>query len=214
MLPLRVASNTIGGKKIYRKLVENPLVIDWGWLVTFLIISIFNGWMINESSVETFFLQPELLKKIIAVYFAVFPLAATVYILFKNTKILIISLISSRAILAIALCYLKIPTINSLFLGFLGFNILLFLFILFFVCKTRGFVVPLFILLFTILLALVGLGEWGFHLIWYCNLVVIVNKSGRQLKNFLDSFDAAMLSLSGIAAVGLAIGWVMGGLLT
>ncbi|MEO1761549.1 MAG: hypothetical protein AAFR83_06140, partial [Cyanobacteria bacterium J06629_18] len=120
----------------------------------------------------------------------------------------------SRAILAVALCCLqspKSPDLNPLFMSFLGFNILLFVFVLIFVCKTRGIVAPAFILLFTAILALIGQGEWAFHIIWYCNLVVTVNKSGRQLRNALDSFDAAMLSLTGIAAVGLAIGWVMGG---
>ena len=96
-------------------------------------------------------------------------------------------------------------------MGFLGFNILLFIFVLIFVCKTRGIIVPAFILFFTAVLASVGLGEWVVRLVWYCNLVVTVNKSGRQLRNALDSFDAAMLSLTGIAAVALAIGWVMGG---
>jgi hypothetical protein len=188
--------------------------MNWGWLATFVIISVFNGWMINVSQVEPLFfldLDPERIKQVLTVYFAIFPLAATVYILFKSSKLLVVSLIASRAILAIALCYLKLPAFSPLFMGFLGFNILLFLFLLIFVSKTRGIVVPAFILFFTIVLALVGLGEWAFHLVWYCNLVVSVNKSGRQLKSALDSFDAAMLSLTGIAAVGLAVGWVIGG---
>ena len=151
------------------------------------------------------------IKQIIAVYFAIFPLAATVYVLFKSTKLLVVSLIASRVILAVALCYLKSPLLNPLFMGFVGFNLLLFVFVLIFVCKTRGIVAPAFILFFTIVLALIGLGEWAFHLVWYCNLVVTVNKSGRQLRNALDSFDAAMLSLTGVAAVGLAVGWIMGG---
>jgi hypothetical protein len=215
MLPFRIVSNTINNNESYRRFAQNPLVMNWGWLATFLILSVFNGWMISVSDVEPFFFldfNPDRIKQIIAVYFAIFPLAATVYILFKSTKFLVFSLIASRAILAVALCYLKSPAFNPLFMGFLGFNLLLFVFVLIFVCKTRGIVVPAFILFFTIVLALVGLGEWAFHLVWYCNLVVSVNKSGRQLRNALDSFDAAMLSLTGIAAVGLAIGWVMGGL--
>lgn len=211
MLPFRIVSNTINNNEYYRRFAQNPLIMNWGWIASFLVISVFNGWMISVSQVEPFFLEPDRLKQLIAIYFAIFPLAATVYILFKSTKLLVFSLVASRAILAIALCYLKSPALNPLFMGFLGFNFLLFVFVLIFVCKTRGIVVPAFILFFTVLLAVVGLGEWAFHLVWYCNLDVTVNKSARQLRNALDSFDAAMLSLTGIAAVGLAIGWIMGG---
>ena len=211
MLPFRIVSKTINNNESYRRFAQNNLIMNWGWLASFLVISIFNGWMINVSKVEPFFLEAERLKQIIAVYFAIFPLAATVYILFKSTKLLVVSLIASRVILAVALCYLKSPALNPIFMGFLGFNLILFVFVLIFVCKTRGIVAPAFILFFTIVLGLIGLGEWAFHLVWYCNLVVSVNKSGRQLRNALDSFDAAMLSLTGIAAVGLSLGWVMGG---
>lgn len=211
MQPFRIVSNTINNNQHYRRFAQNPLVMNWGWLFSFLIISIFNGWMISVSRVDTFFLPEDRLRQLIAIYFAIFPLAATVYIVFKSTKFLVASLIVSRALLAVALCYLKSPAFTPLFMGFLAFNFLLFIFVLIFVCKTRGIVVPAFILFFTAVLALIGQGDWAIHIVWYCNLVVTVNKSGRQLRNALDSFDAAMLSLTGIAAVGLAIGWVMGG---
>ncbi len=211
MLPFRIVSDTINNNEPYRKLTQNPVVMKWGWLISFLIICVFNGWMIYVSEVEPFFVEPQFLKQILAIYFAIFPLAATVYILFKkNTKILVFSLIASRAILAVALCYLNLPPLNPLSISLLGFNLLLFTFLLIFVCKTRGVVVPAFILFFVILLTVVGLGQWAFHLVWYCNLVITVNKAGRQLKDALDSFDGAMLSLSGIAAVGLAVGWLIG----
>jgi len=212
MLPFRIVSNTINNNQPYLKLAQNPVVMKWGWLISFFIISVFNGWMIYVSEVQPFFVKdPFLLKQILAIYFAIFPLAATVYILFKkNTKILVFSLIASRAILAVALCYLNLPPLNPLSISLLGFNLLLFTFLLIFVCKTRGVVVPAFILFFVILLTVVGLGQWAFHLVWYCNLVITVNKAGRQLKDALDSFDGAMLSLSGIAAVGLAVGWLIG----
>ena len=212
MLPFRIVSNTINNKKYYRQIMQNPFVSNWGWLISFLIISLFNGWMINISEVKPFFLEETLLKQIITIYFAVFPLAATVYLIFNNTKLLVFSLIASRGILAIALCYLSIPDLNPLSISLLGLNILLFFLVLIFVCKTRGIIVPAFILFFATLLTASGLIEWAFRLVWYCNLIVTVNKAGRQLRSALDSFDAAMLSLSGIAAVGLAIGWVMGGL--
>ena len=211
MLPFRIVSNTINNNEYYRRFAQNRLIMNWGWLISFLIISVFNGWMINVSQVEPLFLEPERLKQLIVIYFAIFPLAATVYIFFKSTKLLVFSLISSRLILAVALCYLKSPAFNPLFMVFLGFNLFLFVFVLIFVCKTRGIVVPAFILFFTAALAVIDLGEWAFHIVWYCNLVVTVNKSGRQLRNALNSFDAAMLSLTGIAAVGLAVGWAMGG---
>ncbi|MEO1427906.1 MAG: hypothetical protein AAFV71_02340 [Cyanobacteria bacterium J06633_8] len=174
-------------------------------------ISIFNGWMIQVSRVEPLFLDEDTLKQVIAIYFAIFPLAATIYIVIKNTAFLVASLVSSRLILAVALCYLILPASNSLFMVFLGFNILFFIFILIFVSKTRGAIFPAFILFFTLVLFLIGYGKWAFYIVWYCNLVVTVNKSGRHLRSALDSFDAAMVSLTAIAAVGLAVGWVMGG---
>ena len=211
MLPFRIVSNTINNNQHYRNFMKYPLVTNWGWLISFFMISIFNGCMINVSKVEPIFLQPSQLKPLLVIYFAIYPLAATVYIFFKSTKVLISVLIGSQFLLAAVLCYLNLPALNPLFVGLLGFNILLFVFVLIFVCKTRGIVVPVFILFFTITLTVVGLGAWAFQLIWYCNLIVTNNKAGRQLRNVLNSFDAAMVSLSGIAAIGLAIGWVMGG---
>lgn len=214
MLPLRIISNTINNNEYYRRFAQNSLMMNWGWVATFLVISVFNGWMISVSQVEPFFFlnfDPNRIKQMIAIYFAIFPLAATVYVLFKSTKFLVVSLIASRAILAVALCYLKSPAFTPLFMGFSAFNLVLFVFVLIFVCKTRGIVVPAFILFFTVLLAAVGLGESAIHLVWYCNLDVTVNKSGRQLRNAFNSFDAAMLSLTGVAAIGLAVGWLMGG---
>ena len=211
MLPFKIVSNTINNNEYYRKFMRYPLITNWGWLISFLMISVFNGCMINVSQVQPLFLQPDQLKQILVVYFAVYPLAGTVYIIFKSTKLLVAALIASQAILAVALCYLKLPVLNPLFFGLLGFNVLLFVFILIFVCKTRGIVVPAFILVFALVLTLGGLGRLAFHIVWYCNLIVTNNKAGRQLRSALDSFDAAMLSLSGIAAVGLAIGWLMGG---
>ncbi|MEM6399033.1 MAG: hypothetical protein AAF757_02215 [Cyanobacteria bacterium P01_D01_bin.116] len=207
----RNISNIINNNEHYRKFAQNPLVMNWGWLASFFIISVFNGWMISVSQVEPLIVEQEILKPVIAIYFAIFPLAATVYILFKNTTLLVTSLVGSRVILAVALCYLTLPDYSPLLMGFSGFNILLFLIVLIFVCKTRGILAPAFIFLFTAVLTLIGFSGWAFHIVWYCNLVVTVNKSGRQLRNALDSFDAAMLSLTGIAAVALAFGWVMGG---
>ncbi len=216
MQPFRIVYNTINNNESYRRFTKNSLVMNWGWLISFLMISIFNGWMINVSSVQPRFLdiQETLLKQIIVIYFAIFPLAATVYIFFKSTKVLVFSIIASQTILAIALCYIHLPNFSPLFVGFLGFNICLFIFLLIFVCKTRGFVVPVFILFFSIVLIVGGFGRLAFHLVWYCNLILTVNKSGRQLRSILNSFDAAMVSLTGIAAVGLAVGWLMGGFST
>lgn len=211
MLPFRLVSNSINNRKYYRIFTQIPLVINWGWLISFLMISVFNGWMINVSEVEPLFLSEDLLKRILVIYFAIFPLAATGHHFFKSTWLLVATLIGSRAILAFALCYFSLPALNPLSLSLLGFNILLFAIVLIFVSKTRGIVAPVFVLCFAIVLTLIGLGQWAFDVVLYCNLVVSVNKAGRQLKNALDSFDAAMLSLSGIAAVGLAVGWVMGG---
>lgn len=213
MLPFRIVTNTINNNQYYRRFMRYPLVTNWGWLISFLMISVFNGWMINVSPVEPKFtsIEETLLKQIIVIYFAIFPLAATVYIFLKNTKLLVFSIIASQTILAVTLCYVELPAFTPLFGIFLGFHLLLFLFSLIFVCKTRGFVVPVFILFFAIVLIVGGFGRLAFHLVWYCNLIVTVNKAGRQLRNALDSFDAAMVSLTGIAAIGLAVGWAIGG---
>lgn len=211
MLPFRIVSNTINNKETYRKFARNPVLMNWGSLISFLMISVFNGWMIQVSDIQPFFLEEILLKQILVIYFAIFPLAGTVYIFFKNTKLLVTSLMVSRAILAFALCYLSLPPLNPLSVSLLGLNCLLFVFLLIFVCKTRGIVVPAFILFFGLALTLGGLGRLAFHIVWYCNLVVTINKAGRQLRRALHSFDASILSLSGISAVGLAIGWVIGG---
>ncbi|MEB3215534.1 MAG: hypothetical protein VKN72_04620 [Nostocales cyanobacterium 94392] len=187
--------------------------MNWGWLTSFLIISIFNGWVINLSPVKPIFstIEPTLLKQIIVIYFAIFPLASIVYIFFKSTKLLVFSIIFSQTILAVALCYIKLPGFSPLLVLFFGFNFFLFLFLLIFVCKTRGFVAPAFILCFVIVLIITGFGRLAFHLVWYCNLILTLNKAGRQLRNILNSFDAAILSLTGIASIGLALGWLMGG---
>lgn len=218
MLPFRIVSNTINDNKFYRFFTKIPLVMNWGWLISFLTISVFNGWMISVSELKPFFLlflSETLLKQIITIYFAVFPLAATAHNFFKSTWLLVTIIIGSRGILALTLCYFKIPTLNALSIGFLSFNILLFILVLIFVSKTRGIVAPAFILFFIFLLTALHIltplqsGEWAFHLVWYSNLIVTINKAGRQLGSALDNFDAAMLSLSGIAAIGLSVGWLI-----
>ena len=190
MLPLKIVSNTINNQKYSSILAKIPLVTNWGWLICFVMISVFNGWMISVSQVEPLFVSADWLKRILVIYFAIFPLAATGHNFFKSTWLLVTSLIGSRAILAFALCYLNFPSLNPLSISFLGFNIFLFVLVLIVVSKTRGIVVPAFILFFTILLTALGLGRWAFHLVWYCNLDVTVNTAGRQLRNALDSFDA------------------------
>lgn len=213
MQPFRIVYNTINNNESYRRFSKNSLVMNWGWLTSFLIISIFNGWVINLSPVKPIYLniEPTFLKQIIAIYFAIFPLASIVYIFLKNTKFLVFSIITSQTILAVALCYIKLPSFSPLLVIFLGFNLFLFLFLLIFVCKTRGFVAPAFIFCFVTILIVSGFGRLAFHLVWYCNLILTVNKAARQLRNMLNSFDAAILSLIGIAAIGLAVGWLMGG---
>ncbi|MBF2015433.1 MAG: hypothetical protein IGS23_09595 [Rivularia sp. T60_A2020_040] len=213
MQPLRIVYNTINNNESYRRFTKNSLLMNWGWLASFFVISIFNGWVINLSPVKPIFLSIEttLLKQTIVIYFAIFPLASIVYVFFKSTKFLVFSIIASQTILAVALCYIKLPNFSPLLVVFLGFNLLLFLFLLIFVCKTRGFVAPALMLCFVTLLIIAGFGKLAFHLVWYCNLILTVNKAGRQLRHTLNSFDAAMLSLTGIAAIGLAVGWLMGG---
>ena len=125
MQPLKIVLNTINNNHFYRRFAQNPLVMNWGWLFSFSVISIFNGWMISVSQVDAFIFPTDRLKELIVIYFAIFPLAATIYIISKNTTLLVASLIGSRAILAVALCYLQSPPFSPLFMGFIGFNICL-----------------------------------------------------------------------------------------
>lgn len=176
---------------------------DWGWLIAFLSINVFNGWLIKVSSASV----P------IVIYFALFPLASIIYSrLSKKTWILVLILVISRSILAFSLCILHLPDVSRITIILYGINLLFFAFLLIDVASTRGIVVPALTVILIILLWMIIGWQWIIRLVLYCNLIVTFNKTGRRLKKYFNSFNAAMLVMTGTAAFGLALGWMLGNL--
>ncbi|WP_017318613.1 hypothetical protein [Mastigocladopsis repens] len=184
------------------KLFQNTLLKDWGWLIAFLSINIFSGWLIKVSSASV----P------IVIYFALFPLASIIYSLCKKTWILVLTLVISSSILAFTLCILPLPNVSRITIILYLINILFFAFLLLYVASTRGIVVPALTVILIILLWMIIGWQSMIRLVWYCNLIVTLNKAGRRLRKYLNSFNAAMLVMTGTAAFGLAVGWMLGSL--
>ncbi|MEI2578931.1 hypothetical protein [Scytonema sp. PRP1] len=176
---------------------------DWGWLIAFLSINVFNGWLIKVSSASV----P------IVIYFAVFPLASIIYSrISKKTWILVLILVISRSILAFSFCILPLPDISQITMVMYCINLLFFVFLLIDVASRRGIVVPALTVILIILLWMIIGWQSMLRLVLYCNLIVTFNKTGRRLKKYLNSFNAAMLVMTGTAAFGLALGWMLGNL--
>ncbi|WP_414581166.1 hypothetical protein [Scytonema sp. PCC 10023] len=186
-----------------QKKLLNKILKDWGWLIAFLSINIFNGWLIKVSSASV----P------IVIYFAVFPLASIIYSrLSKKTWLLVLILVLSRSILAFSLCILPLPDVSQITIILYGINILFFAFLLIDVASTRGIVVAALTGILIILLWMIIGWQAIIRLVLYCNLIVTFNKTGRRLKKYFSSFNAAMLVMTGTAAFGLAVGWMLGSL--
>ncbi|MDJ0734142.1 MAG: hypothetical protein QNJ47_08690 [Nostocaceae cyanobacterium] len=185
----------------FPKFLQIPLITEWGWLIAFWCMCAFNGWVLKKSNAAL----P------LVIYFAIFPLASIVSRLTKNTKIIVSSLIISQAILALGICYLNLK-LSLIALVLYGINSLFFAFILLFVSIESGIMVPAFIVCVVAFLLIFAAWEWIARLVWYCNLAIATNKAGRQLRNFFENFDSAIFIKSGIAAIGLSVGWVIGGL--
>lgn len=187
-------------EKIHNFLV-NKILKDWGWLIAFLSINIFNGWLIKVSSASV----P------IVIYFAIFPLASIIYShLCKKTWLLVVILVLSRSILAFSLCILALPDISHITIILYMINFLFFAFLLIDVASTRGIVVPALTAILIILLWMIIGWQLIIRLVLYCNLIVTFNQAGRRLKKYLSSLNAAMLVMTGTAAFGLAVGWMLG----
>ena len=177
-------------------IINNPILYYWGWAIAFLGISIFNGWILYISSADL----P------LTILFAIFPLAPSVYIFSRNTKVIAISLIISQVILAFAICTLE-PS-NSIFTWiFDGINLVFFISILTKVAKENGVVIPALITVSIMVLLLTFGWEWIGKIVWYCNLTFTANKAGKKIRTFVDNLDSTMLILCGIAAFGLTLGW-------
>ncbi|KAB8314910.1 hypothetical protein SD81_033420 [Tolypothrix campylonemoides VB511288] len=186
----------------HKKLL-NKILKDWGWLIAFLSINVFKGWLIKVSSASV----P------IVIYFAVFPLASIIYSrISKNTWLLVLILVISRSILAFSLCILPLPDVSQITIILYCINLLFFAFLLLDVASTRGIVVPALTAILIILLWMIIGWQPIIRLVLYCNLIVTFNKAGRRLKKYLSSFNAAMLVMTGTAAFGLAVGWMLGSL--
>lgn len=185
------------------KLLLNKILKNWGWVIAFLSINVFNGWLIKVSSASV----P------IVIYFAVFPLASIIYSrLSKKTWKMVLILVFSRSILAFSLCILPLPDVSRHTIILYGINLLFFAFLLIDVASTRGIVVPALTVILIILLWMIIGWQPIIRLVLYCNLIVSFNKAGRRLKKYFSSFNAAMLVMTGTAAFGLAVGWMLGSL--
>ena len=125
---------------------------------------------------------------------------------------MVLVLVISRSILAISLCILALPEVSRITISLYCINILFFAFLLIYVASTRGIVVPALTVIWIILLWMIIGWQSIIRLVLYCNLIVTFNKSGRRLRKYLNSFNAAMLVMTGTAAFGLALGWMLGNL--
>lgn len=178
-----------------------PVLTNWGWAIAFFTICAFNGWMLNLYSASL----PAV------VYFAIFPLGASVYIFSRNTKVLVISHMISHIILAWVICGLEFNS-SIMPMIFYGINLLFFAFILAYVTRENGAIIPVLILCSTVILLIVFGWQWIGRIVWYCNLTFTANKTEKKMRQFIDDFDTTILALCGISALGLAVGWRFAGI--
>ena len=210
MFPFKATSKATRGNinflnflKYFDKIFARPTSKMWGWLIAFFSITAFDGWLIKLSSVVS---VPTV------IYFAIFPLASIISRrLSKTTWRLVLFLVFSRSILAISLCILHLPKVSQFTIIMYCINILLFAFLLIDVVSTRGIVAPALTVILVILLWMIIGWQVIIRLVLYCNLVVTFNKAATRLNKYLNSFNAAMAVLTGTAAFGLAVGWMLAG---
>ena len=200
MLPLKQTVETTPQKNYY-EFIQNPQFQNWLWLIAFSVVCVCNGWFLRVSS-ATFPL---------VIYFAIFPLAYILYEVFNSTRVLKLSLIVSWAVLAFAIGNLHLPSFSTTALILYGINVLLFVFVLIDSSHENGLFMPVFIGIVILLLLKITDLERILRLVWYCNLMTTANKAGVRLNKYFQSYLAAMMILTTTAALGLAIGWVLGG---
>ncbi len=201
MLDLNIFQKDSSHHSQIYNIFHNPILLNWGWAIAFFLICTFNGWMLNISSASLS----------VVIYFATFPLGTSVYVFSKNTKVLTISLLISQAILALIICSLEY-SVSIVIVVFYSLNLLFFAFILTDVTRENGGFIPVSILYFILVLLTIFGWEWIGKIVWYCNLIFSANKAEKKIKKFLDNFDTTMLTLCGIAALGLALGWRFAGI--
>ncbi|MBR8838944.1 MAG: hypothetical protein DSM106950_34315 [Stigonema ocellatum SAG 48.90 = DSM 106950] len=202
MLPFKTARGNVYFSEYSRKILQHPILKDWGWVISFLSISAFFGWLIKVTSASV----P------LVIYLAVFPLAFIIPSIYKKTWMWVLTLVISYSILAFNICLLPLPEVSPITIILGCINILFFAFLLIYVANTAGIVVPALIVILIILGWMIIGWEPIIHLVLYCNLIMSLNKAGRSLRKYLDSFNAAMLVMTGAAAFALALGWMLGGL--
>jgi len=191
-----------GVAKVFKGI--SSVFTNWGWAIAFFVICVFNGWVLNLHAVA----WPAV------VYFAIFPLGASAHIFSKKTEVLVISHMISHIILALVICYVEfsstmIPIIPIIFYGV---NLLFFAFILAYVTRENGLVIPVLILCSAFILKMAFGWQSIGRIVWYCNLTFTANKGERKMKPFIGDFDIAILAICGISAVGLAVGWRLAGI--
>lgn len=148
----------------------------------------------------------------IIILFATFPLFYLVYKLIKNPLILNISLITSWIVIAFVIGNFQSPQITTVGIILYVVNILFFTLVLLNVLSKVGYVGYLFLFMFaiaTLLLFKITNWERSLRLIWYCNLMLSANNAGIRFCQYFQSFPTAMLILTGIASVGVSLGWVL-----
>jgi hypothetical protein len=188
-------------KDYYSELIQEPKLIDWVWLIAFLVICGCNGWFLRVSSTSF----P------LVICFAIFPLTFILYEIFNYTWILQSSFVVSWGILAFAIANLDLPSLSAIAMVLYGLNILFFTFVLLDTISDNGLFMLFFITAITLLLFRITNWETILRLVWYCNLMIITTNAGARLNKYLQSFLAAMLTLTGTAALGLTLGWFLGG---
>jgi hypothetical protein len=189
-------------KDYYSELFQEPKLTDWIWLIAFLVICTCNGWFLRASSTAF----P------LVICFAIFPLSFILYEIFNHTLILQLSLVVSWGILAFAIANLDLPSLSTIAIILYGLNILFFAFVLLDTISDNGLFMLFFLTAITLLLFRITNWETILRLVWYCNLMIITTNAGGRLNKYLQSFFAAMLTLTGTAALGLTLGWFLGGI--
>jgi hypothetical protein len=189
-------------KDYYSELLQEPKLTDWVWLIAFLVICGCNGWLLRITSTSF----P------LVICFAIFPLSFILYEIFNHTLILQLSLVVSWGILAFAIANLNLPAFSVIAIILYGLNILFFAFVLLDTISDNGLFMLFFITAITLLLFRITNWETILRLVWYCNLMIITTNAGARLNKYLQSFLAAMLTLTGTSALGLTLGWFLGGI--
>lgn len=186
----------------YNDFLQNPKISDWGWLLAFASICMFNGWLLYTSQ------RAVNITIVYAVIFAIFPLACLVYELVKNPWVLNISLLISWLVIAFAIGNLEIKITAATIILYL-INLFIFAIVLQNILRETGYL--LLVLFAVVMLFLFRITDWekSLRLIWFCNLMFSANHAGSKLGQYFQSFPKGMFLLSAIASLGITCGWLL-----